>query len=68
MTNRSRACPSQENLLSLDETDHSVVFQLVAESATHLSSEQGVVLQAIEKVVAGMALGYELGDFGRNLS
>lgn len=46
MTNRGPTAPDR-GLLAFNKANDSIIFQLVAEAAAHLTGKEGVVLQTI---------------------
>lgn len=59
MTNRGPTAPDR-GLLAFNKANDSIIFQLVAEAAAHLTCKEGVVLQTIYKIIAGKSFAHKL--------
>lgn len=68
MTDRCRPRTCQEDFLPFNEADDTVILELMAESTTHLPSEEGVMLETFEKIITGMTLSDEASNLRCDLS
>lgn len=62
MADGCRTSTAELHLLPFDETDHTIVFQLMAESVGHLSCEKRVMFETVEQIVTCMSFGDKPGN------